>query len=146
MDLSEGFDIQANAETGAWMQVLHPVTNEELGAEEKKPCRIKLRGSDSMAYEEAVARTVSMRQAELKGMRANKKITAESILESADKTAKFQAMELARITLAWENLEWNGKPLKFTEENAVMVYREHKWLRDQAVAFFEDRTNYQGNA
>lgn len=138
-------DVRAAADKGAWMQLVHPFTNEEIGVEEKKPCRIKLLGADSGAYEEAVARTVSKRQAQLKGQRRSKHVTAEKILEESEKTSESQALELARVTVAWENIEWEGKELKLTQENAVMIYTAHKWIREQAQEFFADRTNYLGN-
>ena len=144
VDLTKGFDLRAAAERGAWMQVTHPSSGEELGVAEGQPCRIKLQGADSMAYEEAAARTVALRAK--KPNTKQRKVSTKRLLEASEELGKAQSEELASITLGWENIEWEGEPLEFTTENAIKIYQEHRWLRDQAVEFFGDRTNYLGNA
>ena len=144
VDLTKGFDLRTAAERGAWLQLLHPGTNEELGVAEGSPCRIKIQGADSMAYEEAAARTVALRSK--KATSTRRKVSTQRLLEAAADNAKSQSEELAAITLEWENIEWDGEPLEFTTENAIKVYSEHRWIRDQVIEFFGDRTNYLGNA
>ena len=137
-----GFDLQSAAEKGAWLQLLHPVSQDELGVEEGKPTRILIKGADSMSYEEAAARTVAKRS---KTTNPKRKVTTRSLLDAADKLGKAQAEELAAVTLDWENIEWDGEAFEFSEENAVKLYKEHRWIRDQVMEFFGDRANYQGN-
>ena len=146
MDLgSKRFDVRAAAEKGAWLQLLHPATDEELGVAEGRPCRIEILGADSSSYEEAVARSVALKAKEQAPTAAKKRVvTAEKVLESAERNNEFVSEELAAITLGWEHIEWNGEPLEFNHENAVMLYMEHKWIREQTAAFFSDRTNYLG--
>ena len=145
VDLTKGFDLRAAAERGAWLQVLHPVTGEELGVAEGAPCRICIKGADSMSYEEAAARTVALRSKDIQP-NAKRKVTTKRLLEASDKLGQAQSEEMAAVTLGWENVEWNGEPLEFTQENAIMVYSEHRWIREQVMEFFGDRANYQGNA
>ena len=141
MDLSQGFDVRAAAESGAWMQVLHPATDEELGVSDGRPCRIQILGADSTGYEEAVAKTASLKASD--GTKKGK-VSARQILDAVRTNEQRQAEELASITVDWENIEWKGERLEFSEENAAMVYREHGWLRQQLITFFADRTNYLG--
>ena len=144
MDLcNKEFDLRTAAEKGAWMQLVHPVTGDELGVKENAPSKIMILGADSVNYEQAVARTVAFRSREQAPKKGS--VTEKQILDAADKNAEFQAEELAAITLDWTNIEWNGESLKFDHDNAVMLYREHKWVRDQVIDFFADRTNYLGN-
>ena len=141
------FDLRGDAERGAWLQLLDPITGEELGVVEDAPMRIKLQGADSMAYEEAIAHSVAVR-----GRKNKPKVnpTAAAIRKAAQENAKSQSEELAKITLAWENIgygeddEGNIQPLEFNRKNAIMLYHEQGWIREQAINFFGDRVNFAG--
>ena len=137
-----GFDLQAAAEKGAWLQLLHPVSGEELGVDAGKPTRILIKGADSMSYEEAAARTVAMRS---KTTNPKRKVTTKGLLDASNKLAKAQSEELAAVTMGWEGIEWDGEVFEFSQENAEKLYNEYRWIRDQVMEFFGDRTNYQGN-
>ena len=144
------FDVKAAAERGAWLQLVHPVTGKELGDEDEKgnlirPCRIQLQGADSMAYEQSVAKTVAMRQRETPPTRRGR-VNPRQIMDTADRNRGFQVDELVSITLNWENIEVDGEPFPFNHENAVRLYTDHPWIREQAIEFFTDRANFAGNA
>ena len=144
MDLgATEFDIQVHAEKGAWCQLLHPVTGVELGVEGGRPCRIRVKGADSLAYEEAVARTVSLRSKD--ALPKKGRVSERQLLEAAEKNSQNQARELAEITLGWEGLEWDGESFEFSSENAIKLYGEHRWIREQVIEFFGDRANFTGS-
>ncbi len=145
VDFSRGFDLRAAAEKGAWLQLVDPITGEELGVAEEKPCRIRVRGADSMAYEEAVARTVAMRSKKTLPPKKGR-VTANQLLEAAGENEGMQAEELAAITLGWEHIEWEGAEFPHSHENAIKLYTEHRWIREQVIDFFGDRANFVGNA
>ena len=150
MDLSsKQFDLKEAAEKGAWCQLVNPITGEELGVDEtnpkkSKPTRIRVKGADSATYDQAVAHTAAMRQRETPSNK--KRITDSMLLESMDKQKASRAVELAKVTMDWENIEMDGKPFPFNFDNAIELYRKHDWLADQVSNFFGDRTNYLGNA
>ena len=150
MDLSATrFDLRSAAEKGAWLQLVDPVSGEDLGDKDDEgkmiqPCRIRVRGADSMAYEEAVARTVAMRSKKTPPKKG--RVSANQLLEAAGENEGIQAEELAAITLGWENIQWQGEDFPHSHENAVKLYSEHRWIREQVIEFFGDRSSFTGNA
>lgn len=131
MDLST-LDTRDVANTGAVMEVENPATGEKLLTEAGEPITITLLGIDSDKLKK--------RQNELtnevmkKGFRP-KATTAEKI--EADRLAT-----LCLATVAWSNIEFGGKKLDCTPENARSLYKALPWLRDQADAFIADRANF----
>ena len=142
------FDLPGAADRGAWLELVNPITQEVIGADDGEPARIHLKGADSMAYEEAVAHTVAMQGRRPQRRRQNP--TVGEILEAAQENNQAQAEQLAKITIGWENIGYGvddkGKPatLPFSHENAVRLYTEQRWVREQAIAFFSDRANFAG--
>ena len=139
------FDLKSAAEEGAWMQIVHPLTGEDLGERDEdgnltKPSRIKLLGADSFAYEEAVARTVVMRQKEK--IPPKNQITDMHIVRAAKRNRKSRADELAAITIEWENIEMEGEPFPCTPANIVRFYSDFPWVAEQAADFFSNRSNF----
>jgi len=60
--------------------------------------------------------------------------------------AKGTMIELAvAATKDWQNMGWEGEQLECTEKNARKIYREVPAIREQVVAFMNDRANYLGN-
>lgn len=149
MDLSQGFDLRVNAERGAWCQLVDPITGEDLVDKDDDGkvtahCRIRVRGADSMAYEEAVARTVALRSKDPAPKKG--RYSSRQLLEAAARNEEMQAEELAAITLGWEGVDWDGELFPYTHENAVKLYSEHRWIREQVIDFFGDRANFTDNA
>ena len=137
------FDLEGKSEAGAWMRLRHPGTGEFLGTDDE-PCRIKLKSSDSNSYIEAVARSVADR-----GMKrtAPDRITAIELLDEAGKNDAAIVKHLVACTLGWENLTiTDDDDFPFTKENGELLYDKHKWIREQANLFVNDRVNYLGNA
>jgi len=54
-----------------------------------------------------------------------------------DRTVKT----LSRLIRGW-NVQMGSNHIEFTEENAVAVLSEHKWLRDQVDRFIHERGNF----
>ena len=52
---------------------------------------------------------------------------------------RTETLELALSRLEnWDGLEWEGKPLAFSEENARMVLSECDWMIDQILEHSND--------
>jgi len=136
MDLKK-LSTKEASEHGAVMEIVHPETKAPIVGADGVAATITLAGQDSTQY-----RSIQHRQANaiLKNShRGRMNITAEQSYENTLNT-------LAKCTLAWQGIEWHGKPLKCTEENAVMLYRELDWLVADVETFMTDRTNYLGNS
>ncbi len=118
------FDLQARSEAGAPLTLRHPKTGEKL------PAVIWLQGEDAENYRRTlraqIDRQISERKLELTAAELE-----ERLIE-----------RLAAITLRFENIELNGVQCDGTPENAKKLYREQLWIRDQVVAFVEDRANF----
>lgn len=51
--------------------------------------------------------------------------------------AENRAMAISRLS-GWENVEWNGKPLAFSEENAEMLLSQCSWIVEQIFEHSND--------
>ena len=136
------FDLRDAADGGAWCQLLHPVTSDELGADEGKPARIRIQGIDSMGFEKALAKSAAIRAKEPQRRAA---ISDQRIAAEAEKSERIQARELADVTIGWEHIEMDGQPYPFSRENALRLYTQYKWIREQLIVFVFERANFAGN-
>ncbi len=123
LDLAS-LDVAASAEQGAVLTLRHPVTNDLL------PVKIWLQGADAPAYRNVVRRQV------------DDQIAAGKADLSAAELEERQIERLAAITLKWEQVTYHGQSLDCLAANALMLYREQIWIREQVTSFVEDRTRF----
>lgn len=121
-------DSVAVANQGETLTLLHPATNEELDI------TITLMGSDSDEYRNTIKKRFEAAQRQAKNKR-----NQEVDLDDAEQ--KSQEL-LAKMTLGWENLQMDGKSLKFTFEAAKEIYSKFPWIREQVEKFVSDRSNF----
>lgn len=77
----------------------------------------------------------------------NKKKVAGSYKKDSDFTEEekedFAYKMYAEATVAWSsNIEENGKPLSFSIENAVHLYKTYPWIFEQVIDFISDRESF----
>ncbi len=129
-----GFDLSTltpNADQGAVMTVLNPITMQPLRDDAGDDVTITLAGEDSEVYRSAQRAATNKRLA----MRGKGKITAEEL--------EAEALELlARCTLQWSGIVWEGKALECNAKHARMLYQALPWLREQVDAFIADRSHF----
>jgi hypothetical protein len=130
MDLAT-LDTSKAASEGAIMEVQHPVEGTVLKDASGQLVTITLIGADSDKVRKRQRIEINKRLK--RGNRA--KITAEEIEEDS-------INQLAFSTVAWTGIEFEGKTLDCTADNAAMVYQRLGWLREQVSAFVEDRSNF----
>ncbi len=118
------FDLKARAEAGAPLTLRHPKTGEPL------PAVIWLQGEDAENY-----RRTLRAQIDRQIMERKLELTAAEMEERL-------VERLAAITLKFENIEKDGRPLEASEETARALYRGHLWIREQVAAFVEERANF----
>ena len=121
-------DFATKAEEGAVMQVKNPLTGEALGA------TITLIGTDSKAFRDL---------AKQRATAALKRTKEEQ--ENYDSDDEMSVM-LSKCTLAWSGVEEGVEAVEFSQENALMMYRKYRWLRDQVDQFIGDRANFLPSA
>ena len=129
MDLTTLSTVE-KAEAGFKMEIVNPATGVPVGA------TITLAGIDSKIYQDAQHKISNKRM-----KRMNSRGGVKFALTSEE--VEFESIELlARCTLGWENVDWEGSPLPFNFENAKMIYTVLLWLREQCVVAMEDRANF----
>ncbi|MEP3245065.1 MAG: hypothetical protein ABJN40_12965 [Sneathiella sp.] len=123
LDLAS-LDVSTSAEQGAVLTLHHPVTKDPL------PVKIWLQGTDASAYRTAVRRQV------------DDQIAAGKADLSAAELEERHIERLAAVTLKWEHVTYHGQSLDCSVANALTLYREQIWIREQVTYFVEDRTRF----
>ena len=118
------FDLRARSEAGAPLTLRHPKTGEKL------PAVIWLQGEDAENYRRTLRAQI------------DRQISERKLELSAAELEERLIERLVAITQRFENIELNGVQCDGTPENAKKLYREQLWIRDQVVAFVEDRANF----
>lgn len=124
----------AFAEQSARMTVLHPVTLEPIlnsVTQEETWIELLPLGGERGA---AIDRQITDRALR----RRTQRLTARD--------AESNAVErLANVTVAWSLALLNGEPIRTpcTVDNAMEIYNEVRWLRDQVATFAADLGNFQ---
>jgi len=148
MDDLISLDLNAAANAGAWMEVVHPVTARPIGL------RIKLVGTDSDRFRAAIDQQQRER---LEAVRAQQPMAADPAAQQRER----ELQTLAACTVAWEgydakvqpavqagagdpHLLMGGERLPCTPEAVRKVYSHPgmRWLRDQAENFVGTRANF----
>jgi len=130
MDLAK-LNLTEQANLGATMEVVHPITGEPLLDSNGEKVTITLLGVDSTVMRQAMSD------------RAKKQLAAKSKQSiSLDEAEKMSAELLAKITLSWSGLTENGQPIEFSYANAVDLYTKYSWIRQQVDSFTTDRANF----
>lgn len=131
MDLST-LNLVEHANGSQRMEVMHPITGDNLLTSDGQKVYIELLGSDSTRMRTEMSDRARKQMA---------KRNANQIM-SMDDAEKASAELLAAITVNWFGIEENGQVLECTHENIVAVYTKYSWLRLQADAFASDRGNF----
>jgi hypothetical protein len=132
LDLSTLDTVKAS-EDGVPLEVRHPITGAVLANGSGGPVMLILAGADSDKAKRADRATVN-RRLKMTGRRSMT-MTAEEL--DAD------ALEiLAACTLGWSGFELDGQELECNPQNAKRLYAQFPWLREQAEAFRQDRSNF----
>lgn len=127
----ESLDATANAESGAWLEPVHPSTGVPL------ECRVLVYGEDSKAYAKAMNRI-----AELRAVQQRTRRTGDMTYDDVTAAELILAVNL---TGDWDGLTDGGEVLECADEVKRRVYKKHRWLSEQVVAFARNRANFLQN-
>ena len=127
------------ADQGAWLHLKHPNTGDLLyldadQLEPSKPIKIKLAGKDSTNWKAAEQADLDRR---LDQAQRNNKLSVK-----AQDVERRGLKILAAVTLEWENVMWDGKPLSCSASTAEQLYNARTWIREQVDEFVADRKNF----
>jgi hypothetical protein len=131
MDFAD-FDIR-RAEEGVAMEIKHPVSGKVMvDPAANEPCAVLLMGADSSAYREAENAIIAA-------------AAAERDKEAASSLNRLRGEVLERLvacTVGFRHVEIDGKAIDKTPAAFRAAYARLPWLREQALAFIEDRRNF----
>lgn len=131
MDLgSDQFDLVKQGEEGAWMVLRDP---KDLARE--LPCRILLKSGQSKTWRKLEDGEQNARAEQYSKRNGKMKFKAENLREAGNR-------HLARVTMQWEGIEWEGQVLECTYQNALMLYTERPWIGTQVDEFITDPANF----
>lgn len=133
IDLSN-LDLQAQADNGFTLQLLHPIDNTDLPG-----MTIRIRGDKSRAvetFERARIKDIQKREKMRKGKNQDLEFTMEELEQMAIEAAVVRVV-------GWTGFTENGNEVAFTEENAKTVFAKYKWIRDQVREAAEDLDNFR---
>ena len=82
---------------------------------------------------------MAKQQMALNRLAKGKRATADL---DAEKLAAEMIDDLAKMTIKWTGFELDGKALKCEKANAVTVYTDWPWIREQAQEFVANRANF----
>lgn len=129
MDLTK-LETKTQADAGMWFRPVGP-DGKALD------CEFLLMGRDSVEFARYQDELFLEAQA-----RIIKKQAPAPVEPSDARSARY----VARMTKDWKGVEWEGKPLPFSKENAEMVFSRVPFLRDQADSFIGARDNFFARA
>lgn len=117
---NEGFDVR----------IYHPGTNEDLDIV------INILGKDSDEFQKVSRAQNKKRMAKMtKGGFRNTAVPVEEIEQDSIQL-------LAACTKSWSGIVVDGKPVEFSQDNAVMIYERFPWIKEQVDVAMGDRANF----
>ena len=144
----ENLDTETKQEAGAWLHLVDPSTGDLAYSdkEEKKPCRIKLKGYQSLAGKEFVvnSRNDLIKKAVENGKKKDKKDQPKELtLDDLKENALSDAATLRDLAIDWENIcDGEGKEIKFTKEAFYNCAVRMLDLRKQCLEFIQDQKSF----
>ena len=117
-------NIAEAAEVGAEFELLIPKSNAATGA------FVKVRGEESEVVRKHGRKVFNDSQARAAMARKRGKEDQPMTLEEAEE----QLTEAALIrVISWRGIAENGKEVEFNRENALRIFKQHPWIRDQIL-------------
>lgn len=131
MDLAN-LDFSKNPEITAVLHVLHPITGEEMFADDGvTPVTITLLGMES-----AIAKRLTK-------ARAQKQLNKRTNKIDLDEARDFSISLQAKLIKESSGFKENGEQINLAENDvAVEILTRYSWLREQIDEFVTDRSNF----
>lgn len=120
------------------MPLMSPLDQPIVDEETKEPVTISLVGKDSHEHHQAAHESTN-RRIERSARRKKVQMTSE---ELSEETLDI----LVACTKDWKHIAVDGKKVGFNPINARALYKRFPFIREQVIAFIEDRANFLGNS
>lgn len=135
MDLNT-LDTKTPSEQGIVVHLESPATGEPLVAENGNAVTITILGNDSAKVRKHVR---MVQDARIEKVQKNRPVDV-----SVETLENAEARKLALSTLAWSEIELDGKILECSEKNAYALYTDPRvpWIMEQLIRAAADRTRF----
>ena len=133
------FDSVSASEKGATLHLLHPLTDKPVYSdnEKTKAITISALGPDSQTNQKA------LQKAHLELRKAHSQLeNGEELTMDYDKAVADTVQLYADLCTGFEGITHKGKALKFSRENAVILFDTYKEIRKQFGDFVADKANF----
>lgn len=114
---------QSNQLDSLDFELSHPTTGDNLGV------TLTVVSGKS---KQAMAQLSKMMRKEQKRELENAHARKPKFKELSEMQAESRELALSRL-IGWKNVQWQGKPLEFTPENAEMLLTECDWIIEQIL-------------
>lgn len=132
------FGSREAATKGAWLQLKHPVSDEPLGVEEKKPVRWLIAGRDSDQFAKYQMQQQTIRVQEAARARGN-------WVPDPAKGVEEAISLLAACVLDWENTGFEEQEsVPFSFDAARKIIQKEPWIGEQIAGWMNERANFFG--
>ena len=147
------FDSVSAAEAGAWLHLTNLrtdapayVTGKDGAPDLSKPMRIKLIGMDAPAAKAKERKRATSILKRRGGKMDFAKMTEAQLGALVDEGQEGIVQAAVDQTIGWENLSLDGKPVEFSEEAALAIYRKYPSILEEVTEFLKDRANFFAQA
>ena len=147
------FDSVSTSEAGAWLHLTDLrtdapayVTGKDGTPDLTKPMRIKLLGPDASASKAKARKRATVLLKRRGGKMDFAKMTEAQIgalIDDGEETIFQTAIDR---TIGWENLSLDGKPVEFSEDATITIYRMYPSIFEEVTEFVKDRANFFAQA
>jgi len=143
------FDTIGASETGAWLHLINPQTNQKAfivgddGKEDRdRPIRIQLYGPDSPTFRDRMKRRAAEAVRDRGSRREITKMTDSELMALFEEQEESAWDDAADATMGWENLISNGEPVEFSRAASRDLYKRYPNILRQVQAFREGEANF----
>jgi hypothetical protein len=116
---------------------------------EKTGAKLTLLHMDSMQFQKKNREVRALYMPKLEklkikgsGVDANVEMDGKLAAEMAQIQEEAGAQLLATVTIGWKGLKLGGGEYEYSHDNAIKLYTEYTWIKDQVDRFIADRKNF----
>ena len=147
------FDSVSASEAGAWLHLTNLrtngpayVTGKDGAPDLTTPMGLHLIGMDAPASKAKARKRATDILKRRGGKMDFAKMSPAQIGAVIDEGQEGIIQAAVDQTIGWENLSLDGKPVEFSEDAAIAIYRKYPSILDEVTEFLKDRANFFAQA
>jgi hypothetical protein len=143
------FDTVAGSEAGASLHLESPATGSYAYAsgpdgkpDVKRPMVIDLLGPDADEYRAKTRKRAAQVIKQRAGKMDVKKMAEAQVEAFVLEGEKSTLMDAVDATLGWSEMTIEGKPVEYSQENAIRLYTRYPEILRQVTVFIKEAANF----